>query len=95
MLDAFEMWLWRTVLRVSWIKRQTNEWVREQVGQKERYLSMEVKRRNTRQYRHRKRRGESMVPETIEGETEASRRGEKKEKWVRKHHHLGRRCGQC
>ena len=26
-LDAFEMWCWRRVLRVSWRERRTNEWV--------------------------------------------------------------------
>ena len=32
MIAAFDMWLWRRVLRVSWTERKTNEWIGEQVG---------------------------------------------------------------
>ena len=83
MLDAFEMWLWRRVLRISWSERRTNEWVRDQVGQEERCLFKEVKKRKIRKYRHWKRRGDSMVLATIEGETEARcRRGRRRREWV-------------
>ena len=27
MIDAFELWSWRRVLRVSWMERKTNIWI--------------------------------------------------------------------
>ena len=84
MLEAFEMWLWRRILRVSWTEHRTNEWVRDQVGvHGERRLLEEVKRRKLRKYRHWKRRGESMVLASIEGETDGrGKRGRRKVEWM-------------
>lgn len=36
MMQAFELWSWRRVLRVSWRQRKINEWVREIIGVPER-----------------------------------------------------------
>ena len=84
MLEAFKMWLWRRILWVSWTEHRTNEWVREQIGVRdERRLLMEVKKRKLRKYRHWKRRGESMVLASIEGETEGrGRRGRRRVEWI-------------
>ncbi len=30
-IDAFELWCWRRVLRVSWMERKTNIWIIENV----------------------------------------------------------------
>ena len=30
-IDAFELWCWRTVLRVSWMGRKTNIWILENI----------------------------------------------------------------
>ncbi|XP_037787417.1 uncharacterized protein LOC119582973 [Penaeus monodon] len=49
MIDAFEMWLWRRVIRVRWTERRTNEWVRERVGvREEQGMLQEIKRRKIR-----------------------------------------------
>ncbi|XP_063596230.1 uncharacterized protein LOC134773083 [Penaeus indicus] len=84
MIDAFEMWLWRRVIRVKWTERRTNEWVREQVGvREEQGIMQEIKRRKIQKYGHWKRRGESLVLATIEGETEGvGRRGRRRIEWV-------------
>ena len=84
MIQAFEMWLWRRVLRVSWTERRTNEWVRERVGVREEHgLLREVKRRKMRKYRHWKRRGESLVLASVEGEAEGrGRRGRRRMEWM-------------
>ena len=75
MINAFEMWLWRRILRVSWTERRTNEWVREKVGVSEQLgMLREVRRRKIRKYSHWKRRGESMVLASIEGETQGNPR---------------------
>jgi len=78
MIEALEMYIWRRIMRVGWTERKTNEWVREQVGvSKERSVLAEVRKRKIRKYGHWKRRGESMVLESIERETDGKR--EKKE----------------
>lgn len=84
MINVFEMWLWRRVLRVSWTQRKTNQWVRDQVGiGEEQGMVAEVKKRKIRKYGHWKRRGSSIVLATIEGETEGrGRRGRRKIEWV-------------
>ena len=30
-IDAFELWCWRRVLRVSWMERKTNIWIIEKI----------------------------------------------------------------
>ena len=69
---------------MSWQERRTNEWVRERVGVKdEERMLQEIKRRKIRKYRHWKRRGDSVVLESIEGETEGrGRRGRRRVEWV-------------
>ncbi len=31
-VDAFELWRYRRLLRVSWVERKTNEWVWRRLG---------------------------------------------------------------
>ena len=30
-IDAFELWCWRRILRVSWMERKTNIWIIENI----------------------------------------------------------------
>jgi len=71
-------------MRVSWTERKTNEWVREQVGvSKERSMLAEVRKCKIRKYGYWKRRGESMVLASIEGETDGKRkRGRQRMEWM-------------
>ena len=32
MIAAFEMWVWRRILRINWHDKQSNEWVRTRLG---------------------------------------------------------------
>ena len=84
MINAFEMWLWRRVLRVKWTERRTNEWVRDQVGVREdQGMLQEVQKRKIRKYGHWKRRGDSIVLATIEGETDRrGKRGRRRFEWM-------------
>ena len=84
MIDAMELWLWRKVLRVKWTDRRTNEWVRQKVGVSEKNgMLRAVKKRKIRKYGHWKRRGDSMVLATIEGETEGKgRHGRRRMEWM-------------
>ena len=84
MIDAFEMWLWRRVLKVKWTEKRTNEWVRRQAGvQAQQGMLQEVRKRKIRKFGHWKRRGESVVLASIEGETQGrGRRGRRKVDWM-------------
>ena len=84
MIEVFELWLWRRVLRVSWRERKTNEWVRRQVEVTEQQgMLQQVKRRKLQKYGHWKRRSNSLVLATIEGEVNAKgRRGRRRIEWM-------------
>jgi len=32
LVTAFEMWVWRRMLRISWTERKTNTWILEKIG---------------------------------------------------------------
>ena len=84
MIHVFELWLWRRVLRVSWREKKTNEWIRETIGvpEKEGLLDM-IKKRKLSKYDYWKRRGDSLVLATIEGEVCApGRRGRRRFEWI-------------
>ena len=70
-IESFELWVWRRMLQVSWKDRKTNTWIRRKVGitQKQGLLS-QLKKRKISLYGHWKRRPESIVLITIEGEVE-------------------------
>ena len=81
MIEVFEMWLWRRVLRVSWQER-TNEWVRDRVQVPPQHSMLEqMKIRKMRKYSHWKRRGDSLVIATKEGEVCAKGRRRRTE-WI-------------
>ena len=84
MIDVFELWLWRRLLMVKWTERRTNEWVRKEVDvTAEQGMLEEVRRRKLKKYGHWKRRGESLVLATIEGELCAKgRQGRRKREWI-------------
>ena len=84
MIQVFELWLWRRVLRISWKERKTNDWVRETIGVPEHEGLLEmVKKRKISKYEHWKRRGDSLVLATIEGEIGArGRRGRRRYEWI-------------
>ena len=84
LIESFELWLWRRVLRISWQDMKTKEWVRKAVDVPEEESSLEmVKRRKLRKYDHWKRRVDSLVLATIEGEACArGRRGRRRCEWI-------------
>ena len=80
---ALEMWIWRKVLGIRWTEMKTNEWVRNKIGIKEEEgLLAAIKKRKTAKYLHWKRRPNSIVLATIEGERPGKcRRGRRKTEW--------------
>ena len=83
-LTSFEMWLWRRVLRISWIERKSNSWVREKVKiTEDNGMLAHVKHRKISKYCHWKRRPSSLVLTTIEGKTPGKgKRGRRRYKWL-------------
>ena len=78
------MWAWRRMLRVSWRARKTNAWVRLKVRvNEEDGLLEKVKEGKLRKYGHWKRRPDSLVIATIEGEVQGkAKRGRRRRGWV-------------
>ena len=83
-LEAFELWVWRRVLRISWTEHRTNLWVRNKVGVSEnKGLLAAIKRRKLAKYGHWKRRPKSLVLATIEGEIQGkNKQGRRKTGWI-------------
>jgi len=68
---AFEMWVWRRMLRISWTERKTNKWIRQKIGiTKEKSILEQIKHRKLSKYCHWKRRSDSVVLATTEGDIE-------------------------
>ena len=73
LVTAFEMWVWRRLLRTSWTERKTNTWLREKIGiglPEEKGILEQIRHRKLSKYCHRKRRSDSVVLATIKGEIE-------------------------
>ena len=83
-LQSFEIWVWRRVFRIRWTERKTNKWVRERIGVKEEDgIVKQIKRRKLAKYMHWKRRPESIVTMSIEGEIMGkNKRGRRRIAWV-------------
>jgi len=71
LVTAYEMWVWRRMLIISWTERKTNTGIREKIGISEKQGILEqIKHRKLSKYCHWKRRSDSVVLATIEGEIE-------------------------
>jgi len=71
LVKAFEMWVWHQMLRISWMEWKTNTWIWEKTGIPEEKGNLEqIKHRKLSKYCHWKRRSDSVVLATIEGEIE-------------------------
>src|SRR6218665_2499276 len=64
-LEAFEMWTWRRMAKVSWTEHKTNEEILETIGEK-RSLIRTIKPRQKKWIGHTLR-GESLLKTVIEG----------------------------
>ena len=83
-ITAFEMWVWRRVLHISWTDKKSNTWVRKQIGVREKEgLLAQLRKRKLAKYGHWKRRVDSIVLTTIEGEVEGKALpGRRKTAWT-------------
>ena len=70
-LDAFEMWLWRRMEKISWTEKMTNEAVLKTVGEKQRMVEMIIQRK--RNWIGHVVRGDGLLREVIEGKMDGKR----------------------
>ena len=79
-IEAFEMFCYRRILRVSWRERRTNLSILREIGQ-ERNLLTSIKRRKLKYFGHITR-GGGISAEILQGMTEGKRkRGRQKMRW--------------
>ena len=71
-LEAFEMWIWRRMERVSWKDKKSNEQVLHDVGEERSMLTTIVKRKKN--WIGHVLRGDGMMKDVIEGGIEGKRR---------------------
>ena len=79
-IDAFEMWIYRRIGRVSWTEKQTNKQVLGKLGMKKQLLR-EIKFRQVKYFGHIKRH-DTMIKHLLEGKVKGGRaRGRPRDKW--------------
>jgi len=79
-LEAFEMWLYRRILKISWVQKKTNEEVLQLVCQ-ERTLIKEIIKRKLNYFGHTARH-DSLSKALLEGCVEGTRRrGRQRTSW--------------
>src|SRR3984885_9830703 len=81
-IEAFEMWIWRRMERVSWREHTTNEEVLRRVGEN-RSLIRTIRERQRRWIGHTLR-GDSMLRTILEGKMEGNRKEEDQDRcyWI-------------
>ena len=81
-IDAFEMWCYRRLLRVSWQDKRTNNWVLEKIGS-ELVLQKSIRERKLRYFGHVIRKEGSLEKQIIQGAVEGRRgRGRPTTAWT-------------
>lgn len=70
-IEAFEMWIWRRMEKISWTEHKTNEEVLEGIGE-ERTLLKIIRERQKKWIGHTLR-GDNLVKTVIEGKMEGKR----------------------
>ena len=81
-IDAFEMWCYRRLLRISWIDKRTNNWVLEKINSPL-VLRNCIRNRKLSYFGHIMRKEESIEKQIIQGKMEGSRgRGRPTTAWT-------------
>jgi len=70
-IEAFEMWIWRRMEKISWTEHKTNEEVLERIGE-ERTMLKTIRERQKKWIGHTLR-GDNLVKTVIEGKMEGKR----------------------
>ena len=84
-LVAMDNWCWRRMLRISWIQRRTNEWVKQKAGvakDKSPDLLQRARQRKLRKYGHLMRAPSNITTNIIEGDAGKRRKRGQKTSWL-------------
>jgi len=81
-IEAFEMWGFRRLLRISWTQRKTNEWILEKLSE-DRQLLNNIKTRKIRYYGHVMWKPSCLEKDIVQGCVSGSRsRGRQRRRWT-------------
>ena len=72
--DAFELWCWRRLLRVSWTARRYNQSILEEISPEYSFEGLMLKLMRRQYFGHRMRRADSLEKTLILGKIEGRRR---------------------
>ena len=83
-INAFEMWCWRRMLRISWQEHKTNVFVRNLIGEYRPTLSSKINKNKLQYFGHISRRdGDNLEKIFMQGCVAGScRRGRQKLRWT-------------
>ena len=85
-IDAFELWVWRRLLRTPWTERKTNEWVLQQINEDNtitRSLVNIIRKGRLCYFGHIIRQHNSLEKTIMQGKVEGKRgRGRPKKRWI-------------
>ena len=80
-IDAFELWCWRRLLRVSWTARRSNQSILKEISPGISLEGMMLKLK-LQYFGHLMRRVDSLEKTVMLGETEGRRRGRPRMRWM-------------
>ena len=80
-IDAFELWCWRRLLRVSWTARTSNQSILKEIGPKYSLEGLMLKLK-LQYFGHLMRRADSFEKTLMLGKIEGGRRGQQRMRWL-------------
>ena len=81
-IDAFELWCWRRLLRVSWTARRSNQWILKEIGPEYSLEGLMLKLK-FQYFGHLMRRTDSFEKTLMLGKVEGGRRrGQQRMRWL-------------
>ena len=78
-IDAFELWCWRRLLRVSWTARRSNQSILKEISPE---YSLEALMLKLQYFGHLMRRTDSLQKTLMLGKIEGGRRGRQRMRWL-------------
>ena len=80
-IDGFKLWCWRSLLRVCWIARRSNQSILKEINP-EYSLEERILKLKLQYFGHLMRRANSLEKTLMLGKTEGKRRGRQKMRWL-------------
>ena len=80
-IDAFELWCWRRLLRVSWMARRSNQSILKEINPEYSLEGLMLKQK-LQYFGHLMQRANSLGKILMLGKTEGKRRGRQRMRWL-------------